>query len=329
MINSYNSNIVAIVVTYQPELEILKRLLDALTPQVRSVILVDNGSNANLQDWFNQKQITDVELILLHDNKGIASAHNAGIELALNHEADFVLLMDQDSIPAPDMVEKLAAALSEAREQNDVAPAAAGPLCVDSRTGEKSFFVIERNGYPARWYSSEAIADDALSIKVKILISSGTLIDLQALNVIGKMRSNYFIDHVDTEWSLRAASNGYSLLGVPSAKMQHTLGDQVHKVWFFGWRQVAYHSALRDYYMFRNTFLIIQDTKLSFIWQAYLLARLVLYLGYFLIFTPQRFQRLHKMLIGITHGIRGISGKLDLETYKCSDVLSSNLESCQ
>ncbi len=228
--------------------------------------------------------------------------------------------MDQDSIPASDMVEKLAIAFSNTNEINGISPIAAGPLCVDARTCEKSFFVIEHNGYPARWYSSEAIVDDALSIKVKILISSGTLIDLKALQAIGGMRSNYFIDHVDTEWSFRAVSNGYSLLGVPSALMKHTLGDRVHKVWFFGWRPVSYHSPLRDYYMFRNTFLIIQDTKLSFIWQAYLLSRLVLYSGYFLILSPQRLQRLHKILLGVAHGIRGVSGKLDVKTSKCSDV---------
>jgi rhamnosyltransferase len=326
MINTYKSDIVAIVVTYQPELGALKLLLEALTPQVNSVVLVDNGSNADLQNWLNQEHVANVELILLHENRGIAAAHNIGIELAINQEAAFVLLMDQDSIPATDMVKKLAGAFFQASKVNNIPPIAAGPLCIDARTGEKSFFVTERNGYPARWYSSEAITDETLSIKVKILISSGTLIDIQALHVIGGMRSNYFIDHVDTEWSLRAVSKGYGLLGVPSAKMQHTLGDQVRKVWFFGWRQITYHSPLRDYYMFRNTFLMIQDTKLSFIWQFYLLSRLVLYSGYFLIFTPHRFQRLIKMLIGIAHGVRGVSGKLDLETFKCSDVLSSNLE---
>ena len=322
----YGAGVVAVIVTYQPELEILEQLLDALVTQVESIVIVDNASHVDLELWNNQRLTSSVKVLLLGENRGIAAAHNLGIQWALNRGAGFVLLMYQDSIPAPDMVQKLTFALLAADKNPHIVPIAAGPISVDTRTAMKSFFVIEQNGIPCRWKSAATLTPDNLLREVSFLISSGTLINLELFKSIGGMRSNYFIDHVDTEWCFRARAKGYSLLGVPSAQMQHTLGDKVRNIWFFGWRHVAYHSPLRDYYMFRNTLLMFRDVKMSVMWRLHLLWRLVQFSGYFLIFTPQRDQRFHCMTLGIAHGLRGISGKLDLKTGRCTPIPKSDLD---
>ena len=113
MTQSHSRRVVAVVVTYQPNLEGLEQLLDALIPQVESVVLVDNGSHADLETWNKERHTHAVEALLLKENMGIAAAHNAGIQWARNRGAGFALLMDQDSIPAPDMVEKLVSVISE------------------------------------------------------------------------------------------------------------------------------------------------------------------------------------------------------------------------
>lgn len=326
MTQPYKSSIVAVVVTYEPEIEVLGQLLDALVLQVGSVVVVDNGSHVDLEAWNNQRQTPSVEVLLLGENRGIAAAHNVGIQWALDGGAGYVLLMDQDSVPARDMVKKLMFALLEVEKNADSTPVATGPVCVDTRTGAKSFFVIERNGIPTRWQPSISLPLDNFSLEVDFLISSGTLINLKALQRVGGMRSNYFIDHVDTEWCFRARAKGYILLGVPSAEMQHSLGDKVRRVWFFGWRHVAYHSPLRDYYMFRNTLLMLRDVQMSVAWRLHLLWRLVQFSSYFLIFTPQRGQRFNCMLLGIVHGLRGISGKVDLKSSRCTPIPISDLD---
>lgn len=323
---SFLSNVAAVVVTYQPELDVLGQLLDVLVSQVGSVVVVDNGSDVDLNVWNSQRQASTVEVLLLGENRGIAVAHNEGIKWALNNNVEFVLLMDQDSIPARDMVQKLIVGLLEAGKKADSKPIAAGPICIDRRTGKKTFFVIERNGLPRKWQPEVALPAGNYSLEVSTLISSGSLINLNALQSVGGMRSNYFIDHVDTEWCFRAKAKGYILLGVPSAEMQHSLGDRVINVWFFGWRHVAYHSPLRDYYMFRNTLLMFRDVKMSFTWRFYLLWRLVKFLSYFLIFAPQRRQRFYCMALAIAHGFLGKSGKVDLNTSQCTQVPVSILE---
>jgi rhamnosyltransferase len=149
---------------------------------------------------------------------------------------------------------------------------------------------------------------------------------MDALSIVGGVRSNYFIDHVDTEWCFRARELGYKLLGVHDAFLEHSLGDTVKQVWFFYMRQVAYHSPLRDYYMFRNTILMLRDVGMHFTWQAFMLIRLLQFAVYFLLFTRDRKQRARCMLLGLVHGIRGGDGKVDLAKGLCTKIPATSLD---
>lgn len=323
MAQSTISHVVAVVVTYQPELEILKQLLDALVPQVTSVVCVDNGSHSDLTAWTSKRNTNAIEIILLGENRGIAAAQNVGIEWARNRGAEFVLLMDQDSIPSTSMVAELLCAIASTTNDSPAFPvAAAGPVAVDRRTGQLSSFVIERFGLPARWRFPLDVETLPPFIEVGFLIASGTLIPVEVLKRIGGMRSDYFIDHVDTEWCFRARAAGYKLLGVPAAKLQHQLGDMIKRVWFLRFRQVMYHAPLRDYYMFRNSLLLLRDARMSFVWRVYFLWRLAQFAGYFLLFSGDRWLRLRAMSLGLVHGFKNIGGRLESCKRRCSSVAS-------
>ena len=59
------------------------------------------------------------------------------------------------------------------------------------------------------------------------MISSGSLIPIDALAAIGDFRSDYFIDAIDIEWCLRADAAGYSIWVDPAVPMPHQLGRGV------------------------------------------------------------------------------------------------------
>ena len=111
-------SIVAIVVTYFPDFVGLKKQLDILLPQVSGVMIIDNGSLYESSVWNTIKPFENVEVCFFSDNQGIASAQNYGIKKAKESGVEFVLLMDQDSIPASDMVDRL---LLTATEKEKVA----------------------------------------------------------------------------------------------------------------------------------------------------------------------------------------------------------------
>ena len=299
--NQINStSVVAVVVTYQPNLSVLGQLLDALTPQVESVVIVDNGSQLDSSDWRKQSETRPFALLPLGENRGIASAQNLGIQWARDYVARFVLLIDQDSIPAPDMVANLRSAILE-----QVAPSSAGPCYIDSRQENPPPFIQVRG---LRLKRIAWTVDDAI-VPVDYLISSGCLIPMTVLNKVGGMREDLFIDYVDIEWGLRARHYGLQSYGVFKAKMQHSLGDRPSA--FFG-RKIPVHSPLRHYYHFRNAVLLYREAWIPLNWKLVDGWRLLLKYGFYTLFAKPRLKHFRMMSHGILHGLLGKAGKFGM-----------------
>lgn len=317
----------AVLVSYNPDRETLCAAIQTILPQVSDVFIVDNASSNFSCAWldkFTGEAAAKLHLLPQKENLGIAAAQNIGIEHAMALDAEFVLLLDQDSMPSDCMVTELLAAMTYAQSESGNRPVAAvGPTVVDKRTKKTYYFMTECSGFPQKWIPPMENEKNLHAIEVTVLVASGTLLSIKAIKHIGLMRSNYFINHVDNEWCFRARATGYRLLGIPASKLEHQFGDSIKQIWFFGYRQAIYHSPLRNYYDIRNTFLMLRDTSMSWIWKMYFIWRLMR-LGYFLIFAEQRWSRFQHITLGLLHAIKGISGRFDSETKQCIPILTSS-----
>lgn len=314
---------VAIIVAYHPNLADLNQLIEVTSAQVGRVIIVDNSPSP--ADALSELDPSDkIRYVSLGENMGIAHAQNIGIEFAVDQRANYVLLLDQDSMPEERMVERLLSGIADS--QNSLPNIiAASPQYYDPRTNFRSLFMVSKFKIPFR-YRPETKLLPSNAVFASFIISSGSLIDLSKLMKLRGMRSDYFIDHVDTEWCLRALANGYQLLGIHDAKMIHSLGDKAKKFWFFGMRNISEHTPLRDYYMFRNTLLMLKDVRMSFIWRFFLLFRLAEFFIFFLIFSEERALRFRLMVLGLNHGYKNIRGRLDLKTLTCDPIPPTSLD---
>lgn len=293
------SGVAAVIVTYKPALAVLDQLLAALLPQVEAIVVVDNGSDADLAEWKRQQQSRSIDLLLLGENKGIAAAHNMGIQWARDRRAGFVLLMDQDSIPAPDMVQKLTLAISR-----QPGASAVGPRYLDERQDNPPPFIQIRGLSLVR---CTCATPDSI-VPVDYLISSGCLIPMSVLDKVGGMRDELFIDYVDIEWGLRARQHGFQSYGVCAAHMQHSLGDQ--PINFLG-KNIPLHSPLRHYYHFRNAVYLYRRPWPPLNWKLVDGWRLALKYVFYSIFAKPRLSQFRMMTLGIWHGLNGRIGKLD------------------
>jgi rhamnosyltransferase len=326
-------DVCAVVVTYHPDPDSLRALLPALLAQVGRVIVVDNGSAADVAKWVPPLDADRIELVRNDQNQGVAAAQNEGAARAMAlSRCRYVLFTDQDSLPAPRMVRRLRDALIEADRkatiQDPAQVAAAGPQSIDIHTGEASVLIVDQWGWPGRWLPPERpnpSNQEAGSFNVSFLIASGSLVPVPVLRALRGMRSNYFIDHVDTEWCLRARAAGYRLLVVPEAHLHHRLGDSVKRL-PLGNRRIFYHAPLRDYYMFRNTLLMLRDVPMPIPWRMHFVIRLLQFAGYFLMLGDQRKLRLAHMWLGIKHGMRRVSGRLDTATRLCETISATELD---
>ena len=88
-----------------------------------------------------------------------------------------------------------------------------------------------------------------------LLITSGTLINLNNFERIGKFREDFFIDHVDHDYSLRAQRMGFTIARTTGQLMVHRLGAlRFRRPWqALGTKKMLnYYSPLRRYYQLRN-----------------------------------------------------------------------------
>ena len=303
-----HTDVVPVVVTYNPDESTLINNLNALLSQTQFVVVVDNHSMHDVTGIIQHldKEYCDrINLIKLQHNNGLGSAFNTGIAAARDLNAHFVLLMDQDSIPGSDMLHALRSAHIYLENQGKKV-GAVGPRYRHHATTEASDFVrLGQFGF-----IRGACEEQNDLVQADFLISSGSLISLNALNAIGGMDKDLFIDHIDTEWCFRAQSKGFKLYGVCSAVMQHSLGEQRIRLWFGRWRTIAYHQPFRYYYMFRNSVLLWQRSYMSTVWKRADKLRILSLFIFFTLFSSNRIANLRMILKGLNDGFNRRTGKL-------------------
>lgn len=303
-----NTDIVPIIVTYNPEKDTLLTSLIELLAQVETVIVVDNGSDVSteliLQNLSGSHRY-NIKLIALEQNFGLGKAYNAGITLARSLKADFVLLMDQDSVPESNMLTELRSAFISLEAQGK-SIAAVGPRYREHTTNRLSEFVVVRALGLTRLRCEPSLP----YVRADFIISSGSLISLQALDQIGDMDEDLFIDHIDTEWCFRAKAKGFDIYGVCNAIMLHSLGERRILVWWGRWRSISVHRPFRYYYMFRNSVLLWQRSYMPIAWKRADKLRMFYFFWFFLIVSPNRRITVRMMLKGIKDGFQKKSGRL-------------------
>ncbi len=87
-------------------LDCLRSLEAVTTPNVRTIV-VDNASTDGSADAVRQRYGSRVTLIENAQNLGFAAGNNVGIRKALDDGANFILLLNNDTVVAPDFVEHL------------------------------------------------------------------------------------------------------------------------------------------------------------------------------------------------------------------------------
>ncbi|MBB4285511.1 glycosyltransferase family 2 protein [Roseospira goensis] len=235
----------AVVVTYNTGTAIADRLA-RLSAQVDAVVVVDNGSDAATVGALRTAAAADPALTLLPnpDNRGLAAAQNQGLDALLAAGVSWLLLMDDDSTPAPDMVARMAA-VEAAR------PGVFGLLAPRLRYPAVARVPGFLRGLRWRVRKGPAPAQGLLEDPV-FVIASGSLIRAGALRAAGLMRADFFIDYVDVEFCFRLRRAGHRLAVVGDAVLDHTLGRQTpHRllgrtVW------ASNHAPFRCHAMARN-----------------------------------------------------------------------------
>jgi rhamnosyltransferase len=278
-------NICAIVVTYFPDCGFPDRLSHT-RQQVSHVLIVDNASDIETFKYV-QKALSqpNTDVIQNPGNLGIAAALNQGLQWAREQGFAWVLLLDQDTIPSPHMVRTLIRAYDEFPDKDQLAMIGTNCFPDSPSKGKQSI----RSGW---WTVS------------KMVITSGTLLQLEAARLIGSFRDEFFIDCVDLEFCLRARVKGFKIVEILEPIMDHSIGvpQTVRLLWF---RISTYnHRPWRSYYEIRNFIILVREYVFKdsqwALWSIYVAMKAI---PIRLLLEESRLRKLGYMTLGLYDGI--------------------------
>ncbi|HEY7270902.1 MAG TPA: glycosyltransferase family 2 protein, partial [Dehalococcoidia bacterium] len=250
--------VVAVVLTWNNFAdtdECLTSLMAQTYPNLQ-VLVVDNGSTDNSPVWLRQKWGEAVAVAESERNLGCGGGYAFGISRALAQGADYVALIDNDTVSAPGLIARLMATL---REDASAGLATAVMTYYDepsrvwfARGRYSRFLGITRHAGLGADVSTLGAASRG-AYETEYVPSCAVLMSRQALEVVGLPDERLFFGHDDVDWCLRARDAGFKLLVVAEPLVRHkvsTTGGRRGSLAFTDFS--AYHHARGSMVMARR-----------------------------------------------------------------------------
>lgn len=293
--------VLAVAVTYNPDPDLLARVLGSVAPQVQGIAVVDNGSS-NARSVRDSASAVQAHVLANEENLGIAAAQNQGVALAREEGYSHILLLDQDTVLSPDVVADLTRHLATLEKEHDRI-AAIGPAYFELNSQQQT------KAYQANGPLLSRLSLKGLDRPVEsdFIIASASLVSLGTFDIIGGFKEDLFIDLVDVEWCLRARASGYQSFLSPTGIVEHRLGSTTAQI---GPRRVAVHVPIRNYYWVRNALWLSRQPYTPLAWRLYFISRALTFPVVYTTLTDQRLMRLRLICRGIWDSFTGHLGSL-------------------
>ncbi|KMY51041.1 glycosyltransferase [Peribacillus loiseleuriae] len=286
------SNICAVIVTFNPDLNIPDRV-NAIKEQVMEVVIVDNGSE-NLE-WIEEiTKDSSVKVICNKQNLGIATALNQGAYYANENRYKWLLTLDQDTFVNSYLVENHIQTFIKHTTQKDLA--LLGTNYQDKNINKQSIYQIDSK---LNW------------IEIDEVICSGSLMYIPIFLNLGCFREELFIDQVDNEYCIRLKSKGYKIAMSSYIGMVHSMGEITSRNFFNKTIYVYNQSSLRSYYRTRNCLILFRENILKNPkWALKKLISVIKDYTKVILFEDNKFSKVKFMILGFYHALTKTTGKL-------------------
>lgn len=239
--------VVTVIVNWNRPLDTIECLksLGSITYRNHKVVVVDNGSEDGSTEQIHAA-VPKAEILVNSRNLGFAAGVNIGIVRALELNAAYVLLLNNDTVVAPDFLEPLVAACEADREIGIVGPAV-------YHFGTRRFFsgggwprrllpLLVRQAHPlGQGKGKSACAPQ----EVEYIWGQAMLIRKEVFEHIGLFDSGFFMYYEDCDFCRRASRVGFRLLCVPQAHVWHKVANSTRGNERLRWR---YKTASMFYF---------------------------------------------------------------------------------
>lgn len=202
----------------QDTLECLASIKSSNYPNNKTLIL-DNASRDGSVDAI-RAQHPEVGIIELKSNRGYAGNNNVGIQAALNENADWVFVLNEDTVLSADCMTRLVEAGA-----SDPRTAAVGPMVYHHNEPR---IIQSAGGMLDRAWNSLHLGQNQPDTgqfgecrPVDWISGCGIMVRKSAIEMVGPLDERFFYYYEETEWCLRMRNHGWRILHVPQAKLWH------------------------------------------------------------------------------------------------------------
>jgi GT2 family glycosyltransferase len=214
------------------------------------IVIVDNGSTDGSEEIL-RKSFPDIRIIQTGRNLGFTGGNNAGMRHALRSGADYLILLNNDTIVDRDFAGELVKAAE--------ADKSIGMLC------SKIYFYDRPNilwyagasfhpwlGWGRhRGYNERDTGQYDQAEETERPTGCSLMVSRKLCEQIGLLGDKYFCYCEDIDWGMRAQNTGYKIMYVPASRVWHKVSRSMG----------GSRSGLSLYYFVRNMFLCLDTNK--------------------------------------------------------------------
>jgi GT2 family glycosyltransferase len=189
------------------------------------VVVVDDASTDGTLDALRMTFGTAIDVIRLDQNVGFARALNHGIDFALKTRAEFILVLNNDTIINAQMVEMLIQVL-----QTRPAAGIAGPVIYYHDYPEQVWHTGDRQlgGPPFTWRIAARERLNVCPVDVDYVTGCAMLIKREVFTSVGLFDEDYQMYFEDADFCWRARRAGFRIVIAPLATMTHKVSRSTY-----------------------------------------------------------------------------------------------------
>ncbi|MGL4864544.1 MAG: glycosyltransferase [Cetobacterium sp.] len=236
-----------IIVTYNTS-NTIKTLLKSIHKSVNNIFIVDNNSSNKDELILLEIEYKNLEIIFNNENLGLAKAQNIGIKKSLEKKSEFILFLDDDSRLIDNYIENMLQEYEKIPLNDTIAMLSPEIVQIVDKELKKTKIQYKKDKKIVRTF----LRENETRTDVVFAISSGSMIKTEVIEKIGYFMEEYFIDEIDTEYSMRILANNLKILVTSKAKLFQKYGNKTKKNYLFIPIYITNHSAIRLYYKYRN-----------------------------------------------------------------------------